>query len=139
MEHDDTIEKKIERKIENKLKTMVPKIFKIFFMVLMGVLFAFLVGYVVMRLWNWLMPDLFGLVAISYWQAVGILLLAKLFFGFGNHGSDKGKSSHKKRFSAKKCGPLRRDFTKWELYDKFWEEEGETAYKKYVERTKLEE
>jgi hypothetical protein len=139
MEHNDTIEKRIERKIENKLKKTIPKVFKIFFMILMGILVAFLVGYIVMRLWNWLIPDLFGLTTISYWQAVGILILAKLFFGFGNHGSHKNKGKHKKRYDSKKCGPLRRDFSKWELYDKFWEDEGENAYKEYVERTKEEE
>ena len=42
-----------------------------------------------MALWNWLMPDLFGLQTISFWQATGILLLCKILFGglnFGHHG-----------------------------------------------------
>ena len=36
---------------------------------------------VVMLLWNWLMPVLFGLGAISFWQALGILVLCRLLFG----------------------------------------------------------
>ena len=34
-----------------------------------------LFGWIVMALWNCLMPDLFGLSAISFWQAAGLLLL----------------------------------------------------------------
>jgi hypothetical protein len=40
-----------------------------------------LIGYVVMALWNWLMPELFGLKLITFWQALGLLLLSKLLFG----------------------------------------------------------
>ena len=36
---------------------------------------------VVMGLWNWLMPTLFGLPAISFWQALGLLVLSKILFG----------------------------------------------------------
>jgi len=35
---------------------------------------------VVMALWNWLMPVLFGLHAISFWQALGLLVLCKILF-----------------------------------------------------------
>ncbi|MBK9729956.1 MAG: hypothetical protein IPO83_01500 [Chitinophagaceae bacterium] len=42
--------------------------------------------YLVMTLWNWLMPVVFGLSVITFWQALGILLLSKLIFGFGRGG-----------------------------------------------------
>lgn len=53
---------------------------------------AFLLGYVVMCLWNWLMPALFGLAIITYWQAFGILILSKILFGGfrGRHGCGHG-------------------------------------------------
>jgi hypothetical protein len=38
-------------------------------------------GFIVMSLWNWLMPSLFGLRTITFWQAWGILILAKILFG----------------------------------------------------------
>ncbi len=38
-------------------------------------------SFVIMRLWNWLMPALFGLHVISFWQAVGVLVLSKILFG----------------------------------------------------------
>ena len=36
---------------------------------------------VVMALWNWLMPALFGLRAIGFWQALGLLVLSRILFG----------------------------------------------------------
>jgi len=42
---------------------------------------------IVMLLWNWLMPTIFGLPLLSYWQSAGILVLARLLFGgIGHHG-----------------------------------------------------
>ena len=62
---------------------------RILMMVPFAVLFVTLFGYVVMRLWNWLMPALFGWHLISFWQAIGILILNKIWFGgfHGRHGS----------------------------------------------------
>jgi Ca2+/H+ antiporter, TMEM165/GDT1 family len=53
-------------------------------------LFFFLFGYVTMSLWNWLMPGLFGLHVITFWQAIGILILGKLIFG-GFRGGHCGR------------------------------------------------
>ncbi len=38
-------------------------------------------GFLVMGLWNVLMPGIFALRAISFWQALGLLLLSKILFG----------------------------------------------------------
>ncbi len=35
----------------------------------------------VMFIWNWLMPSIFGLVTIGFWQALGMLVLARILFG----------------------------------------------------------
>jgi ABC-type branched-subunit amino acid transport system permease subunit len=61
---------------------------KILTMVLLAALFFVGFGYVVMRLWNWLTPALFGWHTIGFWQAIGILVLSKLLFGgfHGRHG-----------------------------------------------------
>ncbi len=55
-----------------------------------AVLFVTLFGYVVMRLWNWLMPVLFGWHGIGFWQAVGILVLSNILFG-GFRGRPGGR------------------------------------------------
>ena len=47
---------------------------------------VFVFGLVVMSLWNWLMPTLFGLKAITYWQAWGLLVLCWILFGGLRHG-----------------------------------------------------
>ena len=49
--------------------------------VLFAALFVTVLGFVVMSLWNWLMPALFGWHLINFWQAVGVLVLSKILFG----------------------------------------------------------
>ncbi len=46
-------------------------------------------SYIVMSLWNWLIPELFGGPMITMWQAIGLLLLSKILFGSFNHGHHK--------------------------------------------------
>jgi hypothetical protein len=38
-------------------------------------------GFVVMSLWNWLIPSLFAGPVLSFWQAIGLLVLTRLLFG----------------------------------------------------------
>jgi hypothetical protein len=40
-----------------------------------------LLGFLVMRLWNWLVPTIFGGRPIDLWQAVGLLVVTKILFG----------------------------------------------------------
>lgn len=44
-------------------------------------------GGVVMLLWNWLMPSLFGWHALTFPQAVGLLVLGRILFGGMRGGS----------------------------------------------------
>ena len=61
-----------------------------------------LFGFVAMALWNNLLPDIFGLPRISYWQAVGLLILARLFFtGIKPGGGKKNKKDKKHLFHDK--------------------------------------
>ena len=54
------------------------------------------VGFVVMQLWNGLMPGLFGWPSISYLQALGILILSRILFG-GFRGRGGGAGWHWRR------------------------------------------
>lgn len=48
---------------------------------------VFIFGSVVMLLWNSLLPVVLGVKAITFWQAIGILVLSKILFGgFCGHG-----------------------------------------------------
>jgi len=51
-------------------------------------LFVWIGGEVVMHLWNWLLPALFGWRLITFWQAVGLLVLCRILFGrWGGRGA----------------------------------------------------
>lgn len=47
------------------------------------VIVALLMAFPTMWLWNWLMPMIFGLMKINFWQALGINLLAGILFQRG--------------------------------------------------------
>jgi hypothetical protein len=64
---------------------------------ILGVGLLALFGWVVMLLWNWLMPEIFGLKRLGYWQAWGLLALCTILFkGFGSGGSS-GRTDRKRR------------------------------------------
>ncbi|MBN1482535.1 hypothetical protein EH223_10860 [candidate division KSB1 bacterium] len=64
---------------------------------------ALLFGLVLMWLWNWLMPVIFGLPTITFWQAWGLVVLAHILFKtFPNHGHNDGHDEYwKKKFHKK--------------------------------------
>lgn len=49
---------------------------------------------IVMLLWNWLMPAIFGLTVISFWQALGIFVLARILFGGFGFGKMMNPKMH---------------------------------------------
>ena len=61
-------------------------------MVIAMLAFGTVLTAVVMWLWNWLLPELFGLTTITFWQALGILVLSKILFGGWMH--KKGGKDH---------------------------------------------
>lgn len=124
----------LENRMKDKVRGYVGKGVKVLVFTLFIIALTFLIGYVVMLLWNWLMPDVFGLTTITYWQAFGILVLAKIIFGFGG-GNGPGKSHKKAKMKSrnnKSCNGIRRDFSEWKYYDEFWSSEGESAFKAFV-------
>ncbi len=54
--------------------------------IVLGALFIVVFGIVTQHLWNWLVPTLFSGPVITYWQALGLLLLTKILWGFGGGG-----------------------------------------------------
>jgi hypothetical protein len=63
-----------------------------------AVLIIYLCGELIMYLWNWLLPPLFGLRLITFWQALGLLLLCRILFGsWSGGGSDRGHRRHSER------------------------------------------
>ena len=59
------------------------------------VAFVAIGGQIVRLLWNWLLPPLFGIPQITFWQALGLLALSRILFGgFGMNG---GSGAHYRR------------------------------------------
>ena len=52
-------------------------------------LFGMLMAWPLMWIWNWMMPDLFGMPTLTYWQAFWGSFMAKLIFPSGSYSSSK--------------------------------------------------
>jgi len=113
--------------------------------VVFAVVFALVFGYVVMLLWNWLMPAIFGLGKITYWQAFGLVILAKLLFGaFGHHRhGDPSNHFHRKfkdwrddAHAEKKDDEMMEG---WKYYKQYWQDKGKAAFEDYIRRMENQE
>ena len=69
---------------------------KIIGFVILGIIGIFVFGSIVMLLWNALMPVIFHLPLITFWQAFGLLILAKILFS-GFRVGPRGFGSRWKR------------------------------------------
>ena len=49
---------------------------------LMAILLSLLINFPVMWLWNWLMPTIFHLPSLTYWQIYGLAILVSLFTSY---------------------------------------------------------
>ena len=71
-----------------------------------------LFGLLVMKLWNWLMPEIFGLTSISFTQALGLLVLSKILFsgikpgGPGHTAKERWKGNFFRKRWEKKMANL---------------------------------
>lgn len=68
---------------------------------LMVIVALVLFGFVVMGLWNWLMPPIFGLRVITFWQALGLVILSKILFGGFHHGRRGGRKHWRRRMQER--------------------------------------
>lgn len=84
----------------------VGKVVKIIIFVLVALA---VFGFVVMRLWNWLMPELFGLHLITYWQSLGVVILSKILFGGFRGGRPMGPWRHRMMERWEKMTPEERE------------------------------
>ena len=61
------------------------RVLRVLKIALFGAVALTLVSFVVMGLWNVLMPSIFAVRAIGFWQALGLLILSKILFGGFRH------------------------------------------------------
>jgi hypothetical protein len=107
------------------MKTKFNRNRKKFFLIPFGIaaLLA-LISYVVMLLWNNLLPEILNVKTITFWQAMGIFVLSKILFGFGKGGgggpwgrrqmverfknmTPEERREFKEKMKEKMCGPRR--------------------------------
>jgi hypothetical protein len=72
-------------------------------------LFIFVGGEVVMHLWNWLLPPLFGWRMLGFWQALGLLLLCRILFGGLHHGGPGRRGGRGFRGGCRHMSPEERE------------------------------
>ncbi len=108
--------------------------------VLAGVL-GLVLGVLVQWLWNALLVKLLALPAITYWQAVGLFILAKLLFGGIGHAGPRHGFHRPWHRNWGWHGGGREE---WgcggggELFERFWEDEGRKAFDAYVAKMRTE-
>jgi len=64
----------------------------------LGIAAAFGFTYVVMLLWNALVPELFNGPVLGYWQTLGLLVLSKILFSGIGGGCKGDRSSHVRHY-----------------------------------------
>lgn len=95
--------------------------------------FAAVFGLLVQWLWNTVVARALGAPQITYWQAVGLIILSRLLFGGLGAGS---RAVHPPR----RPRPTARDGNVPPLpcpvddYERYWQEEGRAAFAAYLQR-----
>jgi hypothetical protein len=83
-------------------------------------LFAFIGGELVMHLWNWLVPAVFGWRQVTFWQALGLLTLCRiLFVGFGWHGSSRSRFRGRMRDRCANMTPEEKEKFRQRMRERF--------------------
>jgi hypothetical protein len=83
-------------------------------------------GFVVMTLWNWLMPVIFGLSAITFWQALGLLVLSWILFGgLRGFGHRHGHWRHRLAERWANMTPEEREKFQQQMHDRWHPHHGE--------------
>jgi len=72
----------------------------------LGVAGMILFTFVVMWLWNWLVPELFNGPVLGYWQTLGLLVLSKILFSGIGGKSSHGHSNYKHHKYSGDCGTM---------------------------------
>lgn len=96
---------------------------KVLFMVVMFIGIAAAFSWVVMLLWNAILPDITGVKPLNFWQAAGLLLLAKILIGGFKRG--RGPRNHPARKHWK---------NKWMAMNQEERQEAKERWKEYCKR-----
>lgn len=83
------------------------------------------VGWVVMLLWNFLMPVVFNLPVINFYQALGLLILSKILFGHAGRGWGGGmwKNKWKEKWGSMTPEEKEKFREQWKMRCEKWKSE----------------
>jgi len=88
--------------------------------ILAMVLFVAIGGEIVLHLWNWLLPPLFGWHQITFWQALGFLALCRILFGgFGWRGSGRRGFRGRMEDGCRDMTPEERERLRQQMRERF--------------------
>lgn len=90
-----------------------------------GAFFFFGLGWVVMSVWNAVIPAISSLPALTFWQAVGIFVLCRLLVGRFGGGGRRRHHGHGQSHSHR-----------LDDYEGWWNAEGEAVFRDYLRRRK---
>ena len=85
---------------------------------------ALLLGWVVMLLWNAIMPELVHAAHIGYWQSLGLIVLSRILVG-GFHRGHGWHHHHMSRAARHEC-------------EERWRAEAETRFRESAAKTEAE-
>jgi len=69
---------------------------------ILGVIFIILMIFLVMTVWNRVMPAVFNLPQVTYWQTMGLLFLSFVFFHRMGGSGDSKKADRKRKKELRK-------------------------------------
>jgi hypothetical protein len=70
---------------------------------ILGIIFVALLILLIMTVWNRVMPAIFNLPLVTYWQTVGLVFLSCVFFkNCGNTGNSSKKSERRRKRELRK-------------------------------------
>jgi len=106
---------------------------------ILGAAFVSLGAFVAMSLWNYVVPGITGWKTIEFWQALALVVLVRILFGFpGRHGHRAPWGHKRERYNMEGMGPWAGHGgpENFHAYKDFWKEEGREAFEKFVEKRK---
>ena len=96
---------------------------KVLFFIAVFMAFVTAAAWIVMLLWNAILPDVVGVKPLNFWQATGLLILAKILFG--GFGGRKRPWNHSGKYHWR---------NKWMGMTREERKEAKTRWKEYCKR-----
>ncbi|MGZ5244587.1 MAG: hypothetical protein ACXWDO_02915 [Bacteroidia bacterium] len=95
--------------------------YRFIFFPLLAIAFITVFSFIVMQLWNNVLAEVVNVQHVSFWQAMGLLVLSKILFGglgMGKSGGGGGWRKHKMEEKMKHMSPEEREKFKAEMQNR---------------------